>query len=282
MNYEGEMEIGLAKDASSGGVAGATQFLDSSSGGMARVVLNGGTFDISSHALPGVTVGSLEGDSGPSTIGFNKLTVGGNNLSTSFGGIISGTGGSLTKVGTGTLNLGGANTYTGGTTVSAGTLLLQQNGNSSQTGSGNVLVTAGALAGNGKAAGNVTIGNGSGPRGVLAPGIAGTGTLTTQRKLTFRADGSYNFEVNSSTVTADRVAARDVIILPGALFTPVDLGTATLTSGTVFTVISNSATTSIVGTFSNLADGATVTVGSNTYIADYEGGDGNDLTLTVL
>ena len=34
--------------------------------------------------------------------------------------------------------------------------------------------------------------------------------------------------------------------------------------------------------FSNLPDGSTVTIGSNTFQADYEGGDGNDLTLTVV
>jgi len=46
-------------------------------------------------------------------------------------------------------------------------------------------------------------------------------------------------------------------------------------------VINNTAATPIAGTFSNLADGATVVVGNNTFQANYEGGDGNDLTLTV-
>jgi hypothetical protein len=116
---------------------------------------------------------------------------------------------------------------------------------------------------------------------MLAPGIANTGTFTVQKKLTFRADGTYNFEVNSNTATADNVVAKGVTIGAGALFSPVDLGTATLTSGTVFTVISNTPTTPIAGTFSNLPDGATIVIGSNTYLADYQGGDGNDLTLTV-
>jgi hypothetical protein len=54
-----------------------------------------------------------------------------------------------------------------------------------------------------------------------------------------------------------------------------------LATGTVFTVISNTAAIPGVGTFSNLPDGATITIGDNTFEADYEGGDGNDLTLTV-
>jgi hypothetical protein len=56
----------------------------------------------------------------------------------------------------------------------------------------------------------------------------------------------------------------------------------TLTLGTVFTVIDNAAGTPIAGTFSNLADGSTITRGRNTSRAIYEGGDGNDLIRTVV
>jgi hypothetical protein len=79
----------------------------------------------------------------------------------------------------------------------------------------------------------------------------------------------------------DRVVAHGVTIQSGAqlFFGPIDTGTITV--GTVFTVINNTAATQINGTFSNLPDGGTITVGSNTFQANYEGGDGNDLTLTV-
>jgi hypothetical protein len=72
-----------------------------------------------------------------------------------------------------------------------------------------------------------------------------------------------------------------VTINSGATTTIGDLGTGVLTSGTVFTIISNTAATPIAGTFSNLADGSTLLVGSNTYLVSYEGSTGNDLTLTV-
>jgi len=54
------------------------------------------------------------------------LTVGGNNASTTYAGVLSGAG-SLTKAGTGTLTLSGANTFTGGVTLSAGKLTLGHN-----------------------------------------------------------------------------------------------------------------------------------------------------------
>ncbi|MBA3963850.1 MAG: hypothetical protein H0X40_18390 [Chthoniobacterales bacterium] len=47
-------------------------------------------------------------------------------------------------------------------------------------------------------------------------------------------------------------------------------------------MISNTAATPIAGTFSNLPDGAVLTVSGNNFQASYEGGDGNDLTLRVL
>ena len=112
------------------GNLGGTFFHDTSAGDQARFITNtGGFFDISQLTSAGTTAGSIEG-AGSYLLGAKELTVGLNNLSTEVsgsiadGGLGGGTGGSLIKVGTGTLTLSGANTYTGGTIVNAGTLQL--------------------------------------------------------------------------------------------------------------------------------------------------------------
>lgn len=56
------------------------------------------------------------------TLGSSSLTVGRNGTDTSFTGVISGTGGKLTKVGAGTLTLNSANTFSGGLFLEEGTL----------------------------------------------------------------------------------------------------------------------------------------------------------------
>ena len=55
-----------------------------------------------------------------------------------------------------------------------------------------------------------------------------------------------------------------------------------LTQGLVLTLIKNTAATPIAGTFANLPDGGIVTINGNNFQASYSGGDGNDLTLTVV
>jgi len=95
------------------------------------------------------------------------------------------------------------------------------------------------------------------------------------------ADATYKCTLDSRTLAADQVRAKGVII-QGAQVLFDDRGNNILATGTVFTVINNTAATPISGVFANLADGATVIVGSNIFQANYEGGDGNDLTLTVV
>jgi autotransporter-associated beta strand protein len=274
-----------------GAAGGAIQFAGRGRGGMARVEVFGtGSLDISFDILnAGVTVGSLEGD-GLVFLGANKLTVGRNELSTTFSGLIQdgglngGTGGSLTKAGTGMLRLTHRNTYTGGTAVNNGTLLVK-NQTGSATGTGAVQVNAGTLSGTGKIGGAVTVGTGGGTGALLSPGgsshLTKFGTLTIQSALTFNSDATYKVQLNSTNSIADKVVA-DGVTINGAQFSFFDLGSGTLTPGTVFTVIDNTSASPIAGTFTNLADGAIFTRKNNSYQVNYESGDGNDLTLTVV
>jgi hypothetical protein len=60
------------------------------------------------------------------------------------------------------------------------------------------------------------------------------------------------------------------------------LGRQKLHAGAVFTVINNTGNAPISGTFANLPDRTVFPSGGNIYFANYEGGSGNDLTLTVV
>ena len=78
---------------------------------------------------------------GPVTMSSSRtVTVTSNNLTV--GGVISGSGFSLTKAGAGTLTLDGADTYSGGTTLSAGLLNLN---NAAALGSGTLTISGGTI-----------------------------------------------------------------------------------------------------------------------------------------
>ena len=183
--------------------------------GLADLTLSGnntfsGTFDVQSGSLTtlgnsalgsnaGVNLGAaatlnLDGSgnlasltgSGTALIGTgNALSLGGNNVSSTFAGILSGDGG-LTKLGSGTLTLSGTSDLTGDTNVNAGTL--QVNGSLA---SGNVLVNNGAtLGGSGSLTGAVAVADGGHLAGV-------TGSTLSVNSLVFNANA--NFDVGLGT-----------------------------------------------------------------------------------
>jgi len=175
----------------------------------------------------------------------------------------------------------GASTYTGTTTISGGTLIAA-NSTGSATGSGAVQVTGGMLGGNGSIGGAVTIGG----SGALAPGAhpRDEATLAIQSSLTFQTGGTYlcTFKATGNNSEADEVMANGVTIAGRAILAVDGKTGVRLRERTTFTVISNTEATPIAGTFANLPDGSIITVRRNNLQASYEGGDGNDLTLTVV
>jgi autotransporter-associated beta strand protein len=173
------------------GDGGTIRFQGHSTGGTARVkVFGNGNFDMSNHTLPGGTIGSLEGN-GIVFLGACILTIGSNNLSPDFSGLLRdgnplGTGsssGSITKIGTGTLILSGTNTYTGATTINAGKLEVDGSILSAVT-----INNGGTLGGSGITR-NVTVNSG----GTVAPG--GSQTLRINGNYVPNAGGVLKIEV---------------------------------------------------------------------------------------
>ena len=144
-------------------------------------------------------------------------------------------------------------------------------------------VNAGGLRGRGTIAGNVTVGTGGGPGAALGPGRRGDNPdgLTIQSALTFNSDATYNCGLNTKSAKADQVVVNGVTV-NNAHFSLVSRGGLTLQAGTILTVINNTAATPIAGTFATFPTARRSPRHGNTFQANYEGGDGNDLTLTVV
>jgi autotransporter-associated beta strand protein len=202
------------------GSGGETVFFDSSSAGSANIINNaggqlvfaststatnattvtnnaGGFLDIGTLTNGGITIGQVTG-AGNIYLGANNLTIGGQNASGTISGVISDgvspgnnfqlpaslVGGSLTKIGNGSLDLTGANTYTGNTMVSGGSLFVDGSIVSPLT-----TVNMGALLGGHGIIGGNVINN-----GVVSPGNS-PGTLTVKGNYTQASSGTLLIEV---------------------------------------------------------------------------------------
>jgi autotransporter-associated beta strand protein len=272
----------IALGGSNGGSGGTIQFQNNSDGLGSRVEIFGNaTLDISAHYGGVVSVGSLQGD-GLVLLGNNTLSVGDTNASTTFSGNIDGSG-SLFKVGSGIVTLTGANTYLGGTIVKSGVLRVS-NSSGSATGDGTLKVAHGTLGGGGIITGPVLIGNGTSTDAVLGPSVSASvpKTLKLRNRLTFMPGSTYNYQVNTNKGEADKVIANGITIASDTQFVLSAVADKKLSAGIVFTAINNTSGKPISGTFQNLEEGSIITLGQNSYQASYSGGDGNDLTLTVV
>jgi fibronectin-binding autotransporter adhesin len=141
--------------------------------------------------------------------------------------------------------------------------------------------------------GDVLYGTGAASIGAGAPapsgltvgsvGAAGTGTLNINNNLGLKLASGATFKVDVNGTSAgtqyDQVIVNGPVNLTGAALAVTSGFTPAV--GNTFTIISNDGTDAVVGTFTGLAQGATVPGGPGAYTISYTGGDGNDVVLTA-
>jgi len=154
----------------------------------------------------------------------DTLTVGANNGSGTFSGVIHGSiiGGTdgdleqgivnLTKAGTGSQVLTGANTYAGVTTVSGGTLLVNSPG-SLETNV--VIVLGGTLGGDGVINGPVTVQSGG---TLIAESTASCGALTISNAVTLAPGSATMLKIDAAHGTNDSLRGLTSLTCGGSLY----------------------------------------------------------------
>lgn len=195
-------------------------------GGLLRAAPNAHANFMSGLTSANVNAGGAVIDTGANNIGILQPLLDG------------GTGGGLTKLGTGGLALMGTNSYTGATIVSAGT-----------------------LGGIGVIAGPVTVNSGAG----LAPGTS-IGTLTINNVLTLSPGSTTTMEINKTAATNDAVVGLTTVNYGGTLVLRNLAGK--LAPGDTFTLFG---ATSRVGSFASIVSetpGQTVTWNTNQLAAN--------------
>ncbi len=240
----------------------------------ANITVNkSGLFDVypfPSVPVPTPVVGTVSGD-GLVNVGTGTSLTVSNNTACVFSGQLNGPG-AFTKTGTAKMQLSGNGSITGSTTISKGILQVDGNlGQSAVTVSGGTLKgtgTTGAVSANG---GQSTVLPGD------SPGILNCGNFTGSGSAIFQV------ELNGSNPGT----GYDQLNVQGT----VNLSAGTTLSGTLnypswlsnsFTIIKNDGADAVVGTFKQLAEGATVTMSGQQFRISYVGGDGNDVVLTQI
>jgi autotransporter-associated beta strand protein len=201
--------------------------------------------------------------------GTPTITVGGNNGSGVFSGVIENGAGTMSfaKNGTGIQILLGTNTYTGTTTVNAGTLLVNSPGSLSN---GTVTVANTAiLGGNGTVNGPVTLSAG----GILAPGgVSVIGTLTLGSSLTLNGNSLF-FDLSSTA--QDKVAVGGALTATGANTILVN---GTVPTGDYILMTFASQTVAIPFSLAGISDASLELTDTNLVLHVTSGSSGSGLT----
>ena len=179
----------------------------------------------------GVTAGTIGGLSGSGNVALTSsdglpvsLSVGANNASAAYSGVLSGSG-QLIKQGSGLLALSGNNAYMGPTTVAAGTLAV----NGEAVNSAVSVNSGGVLMGTGTVAGLIHVLSG----GALAPGYGamGAGTLFAGN-LTFDSGGILDYTLASAPGNSSYLNVAGNVALNGGVTLNISAGAGGLGLGT--------------------------------------------------
>lgn len=251
---------------------------------MAVTGCNGGGFSNKTFTLSGAVVLTA------------NTTVSGNNSSVlRLTGALSGnytmtvpTGSSLT------LELAGSSnttqtpngTYTAGrsvTTIPAGD---SQPGVSVSVGANNTYIIDGVRGDTTVSSGGILMGTGTvgvltvNTGGQVAPGHS-PGCLASGDLL---LGGTYVVEIGGTTACTgyDQINVTGTVSLTGSILSTSLYGGFAPSAGQVYTIITNDGADAVTDTFTGLAEGATFSADGYLYRVSYVGGDGNDVTLTVV
>ncbi len=190
------------------------------------------------------------------------------------GGAISGIDG-LDKTGAGLLDLLGANDYSGATVVDGGVLYV----NTTQPLSP-VTVNSGATLG-----GTGTVGAITSNSGEVSPGTSTPSILTSSDALTMGTGSTFAVSLNGLNAGTDysQLSVPGQVTLGGATLAATGTGGTIPVGNNQFTIINNTGTGAISGTFAGLAEGAELTIADHTYQISYHGGPTqNNVVLTEL
>ncbi|MFM8984918.1 MAG: autotransporter-associated beta strand repeat-containing protein [Planctomycetia bacterium] len=238
---------------------------------LGRSMFAGGAGALSFGGLSAATFGGLAGSSAlalsTTAAGAVALSVGANDQTSTYSGILSGAG-SLTKIGAGMLSLSGSNTFSGPTTVTGGLLAVD-----GRLASGVTVQAGGVLGGSGRVAsalaGAGLVAPGNSPGILTADSFDPTGGLDLAFE--FSGTGAPNYANATSSVndvlrltgTAPFAASLSPSINTVSLYLPATAATGGTFEGGFFTDLNST-------TFANFATWAT----SGSIVAYYQSNSG--------
>ena len=237
-----------------------------------------GTISFSGGTLQSSAANQYDYSSRFSTAASQTYKIDTNGQNVTFASNLTSSGGSLNKLGAGTLTLSGTNTYTGATTVTLGTLLI----NGSTASGSAVAVNGGTLGGSGTVNGSVTVGSGGALSPGNSPGILNTGSLSLAGEFVVEIDGATvgtQYDQVNVSGTVDLVSGNTLSLALN--YTPI--------IGTNFFLINNDVSDAITGLLAGHAQDALFSLSGQQWKIGYTGDSatdaftgGNDLVLQAV